>query len=52
MPAPTVAPATPAREIRELAVTRVISFGSRRGTADARVTPYALEATRQPSAAG
>src|SRR6266545_3239817 len=52
MPAPMVAPATPASEIREFAVTRVISLGSRRGTAEARVTPYALDATRQPRAAG
>ena len=46
------APAMPASEIRELALTRVRPSGSSRGTADARVTPYALEAIRQVSAAG
>ena len=46
------APTTPASETRALALTSVRSGGSRRGTAAARVTPYALEATRQPSAAG
>ena len=35
-----------------MALTRVRSGGSSRGTAAARVTPYALEATRHPSAAG
>ena len=35
-----------------MALTRLSCSGSSRGTAAARVTPYALEATRQPSAAG
>ena len=48
MPAPT----TPARETRALAFTRVRSGGRSRGTAAARVTPYALEATRQPKRRG
>ena len=52
MPPPTAAPTTLAIEIRELALTRVKFSGSRRGTADAWVTRNALEATRQPSAAG
>ena len=52
MPPPTAAPTTLAIEIRELALTRVKFSGSRRGTADAWVTVNALEATRQPSAAG
>jgi len=51
IPAPIVAPARPASEMRELAVTSVTSLGSSLGTAEARVTPYAFEATRQPSAA-
>ena len=38
--------------MRELAFTRLRPSGSTRGTAAARVTPYALDATRQPSAAG
>ena len=38
--------------MRELAFTRVKPAGSSRGTAAARVTPYAREATRQPRAAG
>ena len=42
----------PAREMRPLALTRVRLSGSRRGTAAARVTPYALDDTRQPSASG
>ena len=37
---------------RELAVTRVMPGGSRRGTAAARATAYVRLATRQPSAAG
>src|SRR5665811_1581953 len=45
-------PAVPTNEIREFAFTRVKPSGSRRGTADALVTPYAFEATRQPRAAG
>src|SRR6476660_9107903 len=51
-PPPTAMPATPARALRELALTRLNPGGSSRGTAEARVTPYALDATRQPSAAG
>ena len=46
------APATALSEMRELALTRLSLSGSTRGTAAARVTPYALDATRQPSAAG
>ncbi len=38
--------------MREFALTRLSWRGSTRGTAAARVTPYALDATRQPSAAG
>ena len=38
--------------MRPLALTRVRLSGSRRGTAAARVTPYALDETRQPSASG
>ncbi len=38
--------------MRELALTSVSPSGSSRGTADARVTPYALEAIRQVRAAG
>ena len=49
---PAAAPPTPASEMRELALTRVKPVGSSRGTAAARVTPYAREATRQPRAAG
>ena len=49
---PTAAPPTLAMEIREFALTRVKPSGSSRGTADARVTVKALEATRQPSAQG
>ena len=45
-------PTSPASEIRALALTRVKPRGSSRGTAAARVTPYALEATSTPSAAG
>ena len=41
----------PASEIRELALTRVRPSGITRGTAEARVTPYALEAIRQIRAA-
>jgi hypothetical protein len=52
IPPPTAAPTTLAIEIRELALTRVKFSGSSRGTADAWVTRNALEATRQPSAAG
>ena len=52
MPPPIAAPPTFAIEIRELALTRVKPSGSRRGTAEAWVTVKALEATRQPSAAG
>src|SRR5215217_526634 len=50
--ADTAAPTTPASEIRLFAFTRLRSGGSRRGTVAARVTPYALEVTRQPSAVG
>ena len=46
------APATPASEIRELALTRLSSAGSSRGTAAARVTPYALDATRHAERRG
>ncbi len=35
-----------------MAFTRVTPSGTSRGTAAALVTPYALEATRQPRAAG
>ena len=55
MPArpPTMAPPiTPESEIRELAFTSVRPSGSSRGMVAARATPYALEETRQPSAAG
>ena len=52
MPPPIAAPATLAIEIRELALTSVKPSGSSRGTAEAWVTRNALEATRQPSAAG
>ena len=45
------APTMPASETRPLALTRVKSRGSRRGTAAARVTPYALDETSTPSAA-
>ena len=38
-------------DTRPLARTRVNSRGSSRGTAAARVTPYALEETSTPSAA-
>ena len=38
--------------MREFAFTRLSRAGSTRGTAAARVTPYAFDATRQPSAAG
>ena len=38
--------------MRELALTRLSCGGSTRGTAAARVTPYAFDATRQPRAAG
>jgi hypothetical protein len=41
----------PDSETRPLALTRVKSRGSRRGTAAARVTPYALDETSTPSAA-
>ena len=47
-----LAATTPASEMRPLAFTRVRLSGSRRGTAAARVTPYALDDTRQPSASG
>ena len=50
--ADTAAPTMPDSEIRPLALTRVKSRGSSRGTAAARVTPYALDATSTPSAAG
>lgn len=42
----------PAIDTRPFALTSVKSAGSSRGTAAARVTPYALEATRTPRAAG
>ena len=41
----------PDSETRPFALTRVKSRGSRRGTAAARVTPYALDETSTPSAA-
>ena len=41
----------PDSETRPLALTRVKPRGSRRGTAAARVTPYALDETSTPSAA-
>jgi hypothetical protein len=47
-----LAATTPASEMRPLALTRVRVSGSRRGTAAARVTPYALDDTKQPSASG
>src|SRR5215210_7230805 len=49
--AESVAPTTPAREVRALALTSGRLSGARRGTAAARVTPYALDATSTPSAA-
>ena len=51
MGAETVAPTMPDSETRPLARTRVKSRGSRRGTAAARVTPYALDETSTPRAA-
>ena len=42
----------PASEMRELALTSPRPGGVSRGTAAARVTPYALDATSTPSAAG
>ena len=48
----TPPPTTPASEIRELVFIKGRSGGSSRGTAAARVTPYALEETRVSSAAG
>ncbi len=39
-------------DTRPLALTSVKSRGSSRGTAAARVTPYALDATSTPRAAG
>ncbi len=42
----------PARVTREFAFTREIRGGSSRGTTALRTTPYALEATSTPSAAG
>ena len=50
--AESAAPAMPASEIREFALTSPRSGGTTRGTAAARVTPYALDATSTPSAAG
>ena len=41
----------PESDTRPLALTSVKSRGSRRGTAAARVTPYALDETSTPSAA-
>src|SRR3990170_3739238 len=52
MGAEMLAATTPASEMRPLALTRVRVSGSRRGTAAARVTPYALDDTRQPRASG
>jgi len=52
MGADTAAPTIPASESRALALTRVRSRGTSRGTAAARATPYALDATSTPSAAG
>ncbi len=46
------APEIAAIESRELTLTSVSSGGSSRGTAEARVTPYALDAIRQVRAAG
>ena len=56
-PAPAIGaesatPTMPAIDTRPLALTSVKLSGSSRGTAAARVTPYALDATRTPSAAG
>ena len=45
------AAAVPVSEMRELALTSVNSAGRSRGTADARVTPYAFDETSTPSAA-
>jgi hypothetical protein len=45
-------PTMPDIETRPLALTRVKVSGRSRGTAAARVTPYALDATSTPSAAG
>ncbi len=42
----------PANDSRALALTSVKPCGTRRGTAAARVTPYAFDATSTPSAAG
>ena len=42
----------PASDTRALALTRVRSGGSSRGTAAARVTPYALDATRHAQRGG
>ncbi len=42
----------PASVTRELALTREIRGGSSRGTTAERMTPYALEETSTPSAAG
>ena len=50
--AATAAPTTPARPVRALALTSGRCSGVSRGTAAARVTAYALEQTRTPSAAG
>ena len=50
--AETPAPTMPASETRALALTRVRSSGSSRGTAAARVTPYALDATRHAERRG
>ena len=47
-----VAPTTPASEVRAFALTSGRLAGARRGTAAARVTPYALDATSTPRAAG
>ena len=45
-------PISPEMLSRELAVTRVMPSGSRRGTAAARATAYDRDATRHPRAAG
>jgi len=50
--AATAAPITAAMDRREFAVTNCTPSGSSLGTAAARVTTKALDATRQPNAAG
>ncbi len=52
MGAETEAPTMPASEMREFALTSPRAGGTTRGTAAARVTPYALDETSTPSAAG